>query len=31
VGRNRNSFFWQLQGEAGTWWYQGVVRTSAMT
>ena len=21
----------QLQGEAGTWWYQGVVRTSAMT
>ena len=21
-------FFWQLQGEAGTWWYQGVVRTS---
>ena len=24
-------FFWQLHGEAGTWWYQGVVRTSAMT
>ena len=21
-------FFWQLCGEAGTWWYQGVVRTS---
>ena len=21
-------FFWQLHGEAGTWWYQGVVRTS---
>jgi hypothetical protein len=21
-------FFWQLPGEAGTWWYQGVVRTS---
>ena len=21
-------FFWQLDGEAGTWWYQGVVRTS---
>jgi hypothetical protein len=21
----------QLHGEAGTWWYQGVVRTSAMT
>ena len=21
-------FFWQLQGEAGTWWYQGVARTS---
>jgi hypothetical protein len=19
-------FFWQLHGEAGTWWYQGVVR-----
>ena len=30
-GGNRNSFFWQLHGEAGTWWYQGVVRTSAMT
>ena len=27
-GGNRNSFFWQLHGEAGTWWYQGVVRTS---
>jgi DNA relaxase NicK len=27
VGGNRNSFFWQLHGEAGTWWYQGVVRT----
>lgn len=21
----------QLHGEAGTWWYQGVVRTSVMT
>ena len=21
-------FFWQLLEEAGTWWYQGVVRTS---
>jgi hypothetical protein len=21
-------FFWQLHWEAGTWWYQGVVRTS---
>jgi hypothetical protein len=21
-------FFWQLHGEAETWWYQGVVRTS---
>ena len=21
-------FFWRLHGEAGTWWYQGVVRTS---
>jgi hypothetical protein len=21
-------FFWQLHGEAGTWWYHGVVRTS---
>jgi hypothetical protein len=21
-------FFWQLQGEAGTWWYQGVARAS---
>ena len=21
-------FFWQLHGEAGTWWYQGVVKTS---
>jgi hypothetical protein len=21
-------FFWQLHREAGTWWYQGVVRTS---
>jgi hypothetical protein len=30
-GGNRNSFFWQLHGEAGTWWYQGVVRTSVMT
>jgi hypothetical protein len=26
-GGNRNPFFWQLHGEAGTWWYQGVVRT----
>jgi hypothetical protein len=24
----REFFFWQLHGEAGTWWYQGVVRTS---
>ena len=24
----RKFFFWRLQGEAGTWWYQGVVRTS---
>ena len=24
----RKFFFWQLHGEAGTWWYQGVVRTS---
>ena len=30
-GGNRNSFFWQLHGEAGTWWYQGVVRTTVMT
>jgi hypothetical protein len=32
IGRrgNRNFFFW-LHREAGTWWYQGVVRTSAMT
>ena len=30
-GGNRNSFFWQLHREAGTWWYQGVVRTSVMT
>ena len=30
-GGNRNSFFWQLHGEAGTWWYQGVVRTSVLT
>ena len=29
-GGNRNSFFWQLHGEAGTW-YQGVVRTSVLT
>ena len=21
-------FFWQLHGEAGTWWYQGVVQIS---
>jgi hypothetical protein len=27
-GGNRNSFFRQLHREAGTWWYQGVVRTS---
>jgi hypothetical protein len=27
-GGNRNSFFGQLHREAGTWWYQGVVRTS---
>ena len=25
---SENFFFWQLHGEAGTWWYQGVVRTS---
>jgi hypothetical protein len=30
-GGNINSFFWQLHWEAGTWWYQGVVRTSVMT
>jgi hypothetical protein len=30
-GGNRNSFFWQLHGEAGTWWYQGMVRRLAMT
>ena len=24
----RKFFFWQLHGEAGTWWYQGLVRTS---
>ena len=29
-GGNRNFFFWQLHREAGTWWYQGVVRTLEM-
>ena len=24
----RKFFFWRLHGEAGTWWCQGVVRTS---
>jgi hypothetical protein len=29
-GRGQQKFFfWQLHGEAGTWWYQGVVRTSS--